>query len=383
MITESNAAGTPAPMRRAAAPLLFILLGLIYATWAARIPAIREALTMNPAQLGLVLLCGGIGSVISFPISASLVGRLGARRGTLISGIVLLAIFPMLALAPSIVLLMAGMIVYGIAGACYDVAINALAAAEEKAAGRSIMSMLHAWFCVGTLSGAMLGSVVAGAGVGVVVHFGWIAIALAILLWLACRALPSDEPQAAPPAKKRFALPHGALIVLGVIGFCGAIAEGSLVDWSSVYMHDRMQASEGIAPLGFAAFSGMMLFTRLIGDRMKDRFGARAVVGAGALTASLGVFIAVFAPSIPVAVAGFGLAGVGLATVFPFVYAAAARHGATALAGVATMGYSGGLLGPPTIGFIANSMGMQAALGFLGLLSVSIALAAAKAKSLS
>lgn len=382
MTAEFNASAAPSLARRAATPLLFLLLGAVYATWAARIPAIRDALAMNPAQLGLVLLCGGIGSVIAFPVAAMLVGRLGARRGTLISGMVLLAIFPLLALSPSIALLMTGMIIYGVAGACYDVGINALAAAEEKAAGRSVMSLLHAWFCVGTLSGAMLGSVVAGSGVGVVKHFGWVAIALAILLWLACRALPGDAPEVAPE-KKRFALPHGSLVVLGIIGFCGAIAEGSVVDWSSVYMHDRMQASEGIAPLGFAAFSGMMLLARLIGDRLKDRFGAQAVVGSGALTAAFGIFIAVFAPDIPVAIAGFGLAGVGLATVFPFVYAAAARHGATALAGVATMGYSGGLLGPPTIGFIANSMGMQAALGFLGLLSVSIAFAAARARSLS
>jgi MFS family permease len=167
---------------------------------------------------------------------------------------------------------------------------------------------------------------------------------------------------------------------LGVIGFCGAIAEGSLVDWSSVYMRDAMMASEGVAPLGFAAFAALMLLARLVGDRLKDRFGARHVVAFGALIAAAGIFIAVFAPGIAPAIAGFGLAGAGLAAVFPFVYGAAARHGPTALAGVATLGYSGSLLGPPAIGFIANHYNMHAALGFIGVLSIAVAAAAIKAK---
>jgi MFS family permease len=381
--THSISLTASSSLRRAAPPALFTLLGLVYGTWAARIPAIRDALEMTPAQLGLVLLCAGIGAVISFPLAAWLVGRNGARNGTRTAGWLLLAILPLLSLAPSVPLLMVGMIVYGVAGSCFDVGINALGAAEEKAAGRSIMSLLHAWFCVGTSAGAILGGLAAGLGIGPVPHFGATAAVLVLLLWVACGALPRDEPQPVARSKKRFALPHGSLIALGVIGFCGAIAEGSLIDWSAVYMRDRMKATEGIAPLGFAAFSATMLLARLIGDRLKDRFGARSVVGVGALGAAIGIFISVFAPSIPIAIAGFAVAGVGLATVFPFVYGAAARHGATALAGVASMGYSGSLLGPPAIGFIANNMGMQAALGFIGLLSVGVALAASRARSLS
>lgn len=377
----SNPVSMPAAPRlqQAAAPLLFLLLGLIYATWAARIPAIRDALSMNPAQLGLVLLCGGIGAVISFPLAAWLTGRSGARHAALVSGLALIAIVPCLALMPNIELLMLAMIVYGMATSCFDVAINALGAAAEKIAGRSIMSRLHAWFCVGTFSGALLGSALAGAGVTPLLHFIIAAALSALMLWLAYGALPHDAPVGAPP-KKRFALPHGHLVALGIIGFCGAIAEGSLVDWSSVYMRDAMKASEGIAPLGFAAFAALMLLARLICDRLKDRFGARHVVAFGALIAAAGIFIAVFAPGIAPAIAGFGLAGAGLAAVFPFVYGAAARHGATALAGVATLGYSGSLLGPPAIGFIANHYNMQAALGFVGVLAIAVAAASIKAK---
>ncbi len=145
-------------------------------------------------------------------------------------------------------------------------------------------------------------------------------------------------------------------------------------------MKDQMLATEGVAPLGFAAFSALMLVARLIGDRLKDRFGARRLVALGALLAAVGIFIAVLAVNVPMAIAGFSLAGAGLAAVFPFVFSAAGRHGSTALAGVATMGYSGGLIGPPIIGFIAHGFGLQAALAFIGLLSIAIAAAASRAR---
>ena len=383
----ANDSTLPAPpivsrMQQAAAPLLFLLLGMVFASWAARIPAIRDALHLGPAQLGLALLCGGIGAVLAFPLAAWLVGHYGARRAAWYSGLGLLLMLPGLAAAPAIAWLMAVMIGLGASASCFDVAINAVGAETEKAAGRSIMSLLHAWFCVGTLGGALLGSAMAGSGVAPLAHFSAVAALLALPLWLGYRALPFDQPDAVL-GKKHFVLPHGPLVALGIIAFCGAMAEGSLTDWSGVFMKDRIQASEGVAPLAFAAFSALMLAARLIGDRLKDRFGARRLVALGALLAALGVFIAVLAANVASAIAGFALAGAGLAAVFPFVFSAAGRHGSTALAGVATMGYSGGLIGPPVIGLIAHGLGLQAALAFIGLLCIAIAAAASRARWLA
>jgi fucose permease len=158
------------------------------------------------------------------------------------------------------------------------------------------------------------------------------------------------------------------------------MAEGAIADWSGVFMKDRLGATEAVAPLAFAAFSAAMLVVRLVGDRLKDRFGARRVVAYGAALAAIGLFVPVAADGVALAIGGFALAGAGLAGVFPFVFSAAGRHGSTALAGVATMGYGGGLFGPPAIGFIANAFGLQVALGFVGLLGVAIALAAGRAR---
>jgi len=366
-------------MRQAALPLLFLLLGVIYASWVSRIPALRDNLQLDPASLSLFLLGGGIGAVGSFPLAAWLVGHYGARRACWYAGLALLATIPCLALAPSLPLLMLAMLCLGVCSSCFNVAINALGAEAERLAGRSIMSQLHAWFCVGSLSGALLGSAIAGMEIGPLLHFGLVALCVLVPLRLCYRALPNDRPQFIA-GKKHFALPHGPLIALGVVAFGGAIVEGSVADWSGVYMKDRLSAGDGVAPLAFACFAAMMLLTRMVGDKLKESFGARRVVAGGALTAGLGMLVALLASQAPLAIAGFALTGAGVATIFPFIFSAAGRHGPTALAGVTTMGYTGGLIGPPIIGFLAHGFGLPAALSLVGVLCIAVALAAGRAR---
>jgi MFS family permease len=358
-----------------------MLLGVTYATWAARIPAVRESLQLNPAELGIVLLGAGIGAVMSFPVAAWLTRHRGGRHAAMMTGTALLLGLPLLAKASDFSLLVAAALLYGGASSSFDVAINAIGAEAEKRAGRSIMSALHAWFCVGTVSGALAGSALAAAGVSVSVHFVGISLVLSIILWASYTSLPHDRPD--PQAGgKSFAIPHGPAVMLGAICFCGAVAEGSVADWSGVFMKDTLGVGDGVAPLGFAAFSAMMLVARLGADRLKDRFGARRVVATGTLIAAAGIFIAVPALNTVTTVLGFALAGAGLASLFPFVYSAAGRHGSTALAAVATFGYSGNLIGPPIIGFVANGWGLQAAIGVLGVACVFIAAAAYVARTL-
>ena len=369
----------PVRWRRIAIPFFFFLLGLLYASWAARIPSIRDNLHLDAATLSLVLLCGGIGAVGSFPVAAWLNAHAGARRTTWYAGLTLLASLPAIGYAPNLILLMAFSLCYGAASSCFDVAINALGAVAEKEAGRSIMSMLHAWFCVGTFSGALLGSLVASLEIPPWQHFLILSLLFLLPLRWGYLALPNDRPQP-DAARKIFAIPHGHLVALGLIGFCGAIVEGSIADWSGLYMKDHMNAGDGGAPLAYAGFAGMMLLARLIGDRMKERWGARKVVALSALLAAVGVFIAVAAVSIAMAIGGFVIVGAGVALVFPFVFSAAGRHGAIALAVVATLGYSGSLIGPPIIGFLAHGFGLQVALAFIGVLCVAVALAASRAR---
>jgi MFS family permease len=169
---------------------------------------------------------------------------------------------------------------------------------------------------------------------------------------------------------------------LGALCCCAAIAEGAITDWSGVYLRDQVGSSQGQAPLAFAAFSACMLAVRLRADRLKDAYGARLVVAAGAATAAAGLLLASAAVDVPATIAGFGVAGAGLAVVFPFIFSAAASDGPAAMAGVATLGYSGVLVGPPLIGFVAQARGLQAAVIMIALIAIAIAAGAARARSL-
>ena len=148
-------------------------------------------------------------------------------------------------------------------------------------------------------------------------------------------------------------------------------------------MKEQFGASDAMAPLSLSAFSMMMLVTRCFGDQLKARHGARTLVCAGSATAAFGLTIAVLAPGAVTALAGFGLAGLGLALVFPFVYSAAGKEGKLALAGVATMGYAGSLMGPPLMGSVAEGLGLQAAIACIALLAAAIALVASRTRLLT
>ena len=132
------------------------------------------------------------------------------------------------------------------------------------------MSLLHAWFSVGAVSGALFGSLMAGIGITPTAHFIITALALLLPLYIAYQALPADQIEHVS-SKQYFAIAHGPLVALGIIGFCGAVAEGSIADWSGVFMKDRMGAHDGVAPLAYAGFAALMLMARLVCDRFKDK----------------------------------------------------------------------------------------------------------------
>jgi fucose permease len=356
----------------------FALFGMIMGSWASRIPALRESMPISHAALSLVLLCGGLGAVLSFPLSSRLMAGFGARKTVLYAGLALAGILVLIGLTPSVPLLMLAVLMLGIAAGCLDVGINSLATKLEKRTGKSELSRLHALGCAGSLAGAALGSLMAGMRIEPAQHFAMVAIPASFAFWLSCESLEADD-SGEKIGKKTFSLPRGPLALLGVLGFFAAMSEGSIADWSGVFLKERFDVADGFAPLGLTAFSVMMLLARLAGDRLKAKHGAQRLVSCGAVLSASGLFFAVLAPDAYLALLGFAMAGLGLAVVFPFVFSAAGSQGPAALAGVATMAYSGSLMGPPVVGSLAHSLGMQVAMGFIGVLSAAIALVAGRA----
>lgn len=367
-------------VHRFALPGLFTWFGIVMGSWASRIPALREGAQVSHYMLSLVLLCGGIGAVLSFPVSSRLMAHLGGRHTMLISGAALLVVLLGIGFAPTVPLLMLWVLLLGMSASSFDVGMNSVAAHHEKVTGQSAMSMLHACACAGGLAGAALGSLMAGLGISPAMHFLMLVLPMALSLKLGHAFVTADQGE--KTGKKSFVLPRGPLALLGALGFLGSVAEGSIANWSGIFLRDHFGASEGFAPLSLTAFSTMMLLSRLFGDRLKMRYGARNLVCSGALVAAGGLFFAVLAPDAGLALAGFALAGLGLSLVFPFVFSAAGRDGPIALAGVATMAYSGTLMGPPLLGSVAHALGMQAALGVVAALGIVIAVVAASTQLL-
>jgi fucose permease len=366
--------------RRVAIAVLFFVNGMLFSTWASRIPGIKETLRLSEAELGLALLALGLGTFLGLPATSWLIARHGSAIITVAGAVACCAALPLAGRAPSLPLLAVVLALFGATLGCMDVAMNAQAALLEGAAGRSLMASFHGLWSFGGLVGASLGSLVADVHPPRV-HFLAVCVALLVLSAAAARGLTRDTREA-PPASP-LAWPSRTVLTIGLVGACGSIVEGGIADWSGVYLRDALGTGAGFAAAGYAAFSLAMMAGRFTGDRLIDRFGHVALLRAGALVAGVAVATALWAGNPWVAIACFAVAGLGVSTVFPIAFGLAGRAGDTApghaIAAVATMAYGGGLLGPPLIGFTARATSLPLALGVLVLGSVAMAALAGRA----
>jgi len=256
-----------------------------------------------------------------------------------------------------------------------DVAMNGWAAQVERRMARVTMSIFHALFSLGAGLGAASGFFAARAGLGPEVHFTAAAvIAAALALPVILRGM-GHEVVARPDGKAPlFALPSGALILVGLIAFASSVGEGAMADWSAVFLTTVTGTTEAQAALGYAAFSVMMVATRLAGGWLVGRFGPVAVTRGSGAVGALGLGLVVAAPGLSLALVGFGLVGIGYAVMVPLAFSRAANdpvmRPGPALASVATLGYGGMLLGPPVVGFVAQASSLSVAFVALACLAL-------------
>ncbi|MGO4635983.1 MFS transporter [Streptomyces sp. 2RAF24] len=368
-------------LRRArfAVAAVFCVHGAVTGSFATRIPWIQEHAGLSAGQLGLALAFPAIGASLAMPLAGAVSHRFGAR--TALRGLLALWTLALTlpSLAPNVYGLCAVLFVYGATAGMSDVAMNALGVEVENRLGRSIMSGLHGMWSVGALLGSAAGTLAAHLGVDARVHHLTAALVLTALGLVFCqgvldlRSAPEEEP---PP---RFALPPKSALMIGAIGFCAVFAEGASLDWSAVYLKDELGTSAGLAAASTTAFALTMAVARLAGDRVVDRFGAQRTVRVGGLAATAGGVLVVCAPHAALAMAGFGLIGLGVAVVVPLAFAAAGRSGpnpSQAIAGVATITYTSGLIAPSAIGGIANATSLVVSFGLVTLLSFGLVLGA-------
>ncbi len=343
----------------------FAINGMLGATWATRIPAVQERLNLSPSALGVALLGAAVGALIAMNIAGYLAARLGSSRIAIVAGLLFCGTVPLLALAPSLPFLIAALVVFGATTGSMDVAMNTQGVTVERRYGRPILTSFHAFFSMGGLLGAFIGGVVAGRGLGVLPHFSIMAaIGALALLGVSRLLLPSDAD--AGGSKIALAWPTGVLLILGVVAFCSVLGEGAIADWSAIYLLHGIGAGAALAAGGYAAFSLLMAVGRFLGGNLTARFGPVIMVRFGALLAAAGLSLALAIHWTPTALLGFALVGAGFSVIFPITLSAAGGvrgiPAGTAIAAVATCGYVGYLIGPPTIGFLAQALSLRLAL---------------------
>ncbi|MEY2516050.1 MAG: hypothetical protein QOJ89_3408 [bacterium] len=382
-VLAAGRAGSPARVSpRAAVTLFFALDGFAVASFFARLPTIQDRLQLSNGRVGLALLALTVALLIAQPLAGALAARRGSAPLVTAGGLLVSAVIVAPAYANSFGALVVSTAAIGLATGVLDVTINVQGVAVERRLPTPILSGLHAAFSLGMLAGALSAGAAAGAGLTPREHLLGVGIvsALATLAWSRALLPAGADASASGPA---FARPSTALASLGAIAFCVLLAEGAIGDWSAIHLADTLSASEGTAVAGLAAFSATMAIGRLFGDRITQRVGDVAHLRGGALVAAAGIVVAATAPSVPVAVAGFALAGVGLSALFPLMVRAASNRGGDApgpaIAAVSTAGYGGLVTGPPLVGFVAEATSLRLALGaVLGVLClVAAALAAA------
>ncbi|GAC1462193.1 MAG: MFS transporter [Chloroflexota bacterium] len=356
---------------RIAVAAIFFVNGAVLGSWATRIPAIQEHLGLSKGQLGIVLLMGAVGALAAMNVAGYLAARFGSRPVTSVSVLSLCASLPLLALAPGLVVLGIALFVLGAANGSVDVAMNAQGVEVERRYARPILNSFHALFSLGGLIGALAGGLLASHNVSPLEHFTAVAGALGVVALGALFFLVPSRADA-NGAGVAFALPTRAILSVGFVAFCTVVGEGAMADWSAVYLKGTVGTSAGLAAIGYASFSLLMVAGRITGDRLTTRFGPVALVRTGCFTASLGLSCALLVPWPPVALVGFGLVGAGLAVVFPITVSAAGRMpglaSSTAIAAVATCGYFGFLVGPAIIGFVAQLSNLRLALAIVVIL---------------
>ena len=356
---------------RRAVLIIFTIHGMVMAGWVSRIPYMKNKLEMSEGTLGLVLLGASLGLILSLPIVGGFINRYSSRRVTWGGGIVYAGILPILILMPSVPLLALALFSYASSAAFMDIAMNAQAVEVERQAQRPLMSSFHGAFSIGNFIGAILSALLIAVNIGAFTHL----FIFTILAWLLLSAvssvlLPDDKSNKQDETSAPiFSFPPRAILPLGIIAFCAAIGEGSMNDWTTVFLKDNLATSESFATLGFAAFSLMMTVGRFAGDSLIQRFGRAAMIRGGAIVASLGLVTVILLPFPYISLVGFALAGTGLSLMIPIVFSVAGTMpgipAGTGIASAASLGYLGFLVGPPMIGFLAEISSLRLSFAFV------------------
>jgi predicted MFS family arabinose efflux permease len=363
-----------ATLEQRATRIVFFLTGFGMAAWAPLVPFAKARVGLSEGGLGLLLLCLGIGSIVTMPLAGAFAARLGCRVVIAGSTLLLCLALPLLAAVSSLPILVGALLVLGAGVGALDVAMNIHAIIVERASGRPMMSGFHGLFSVGAIAGAGGMTVLLAAGAS---PFAATLVVTAGIIVALTIAAPHLMPYGSPTRGPVFALPRGIVLFIGILCFIGFLAEGAVLDWSAVFLTSVRGMARSYAGLGYAAFALTMTMGRFAGDRIVQRTGGSNAIIFGGLCAAAGFALTALPLSWQGALLGYALAGAGCANIVPVLFTSVGRQTAMAEAvavpAIMTLGYAGILVGPAAIGFVAHAASLSAAFLILAVLLLGVA----------
>ena len=370
-------------IHRIAVSVFFFIAGLTVATWASRIPDIKNKLHLNEAALGGVLFALPVGQLISLPLSGWLIPRFGSRQLVIAAAMFFPLTLILLAIAATAWQLVIVLFFFGVWANLINIAMNTQAVSVENLYGKSIMASFHGLWSLAGFSGAAIANFFVSAELSLLTHFSIICVLTGLLVFIFYKyTLPEDVDK--KTSQPLFVKPDKTVLLLGLIAFCCMVCEGAMADWSGVYFQKVVASPAAFTTLGYVAFMGTMATGRFLGDGLVTKFGIKRILQTSGVLIAAGLMTVVLFPYLFTAIAGCLLVGFGVSCVVPIVYALAGKSAdmsaGLALAAVSTIGFLGFLIGPPLIGFIAQAASLRWSFSVIALLGMGTTILAGKLK---
>lgn len=368
---------------RIAVGALFFFYGLCFASWASRIPSIQQHLGLSESALGAVLFSLPVGLFISLPLSGWVIAKIGSKKVVLLSGLLYSSLLLGIGLSDNTVQLIISLFLFGFSGNMLNISANTQAVGVEALYNKTIMASFHGMWSLAGLAGAAIGTLMIASSILPSHHYIYIFLCSLITLAISFPYLLNQDLNKNENLPV-FSLPDKSIINLGIIAFCSMMCEGAMFDWSGIYFKKVVMVEKALIGAGYTAFMATMAGTRFFADWLTNKLGLKKILQWSGIFTALGLIVSVLFPSLPTALAGFLLIGMGVSSVVPLVYSAVGKSKklspGIALAAVSTLGFLGLLLGPPIIGLVAGATSLRISFSLLALMALSVTFLASKTK---
>jgi len=355
---------------RIAIIMYFFINGFLFANCTGRLPELKDYFNVSNSTLGTMLFTTAVGALVAMPLTGWLTTRLNSGKLTIYAGLLFCCVVPFIPYSQNIWIGRASFFMTGFFSGAMDITMNGQAVFVERKYKKTIMSSFHAAYSIGMALGAGTGALFANYHYPLRYHLIYVAVGSIIVLAIVSPVILQHQADnkaiaAGKSGKQRIPL---LIWLIAVIGFCGMTGEGSMVDWSAIYMHTVVGRTKAFSALAVGSFATAMTIGRLFGDRLIDRTGKQTILFCSSFAAITGLSISLLFISAPVVLTGLFLVGLGLSNVVPVTYSTAGNiKGIEPAAGIAiasTIGYSGFFIGPPAIGYLADAYGLRIGLCF-------------------